>query len=215
MIMSQKRFEEYFAKVVLESCFPDKFVDLHISDKPDLRYKSVIGIEVTNCMPKRAVEAFKLWRRVAKQGEQISPRIIERLEQLKEVEHDGRGLVWQQGTYTDNIDDSPIKHFLKAVEKKVERLNSNNADYAGMESYELFVNSFIFIPDNQVGAVFKRLQELNDKMKKFDCIYLLTNEQKLLIFDMLGGMVYPKYLYARLERIADKAKELYLGVKNG
>ncbi len=151
MIMSQKRFEEYFAKVVLESCFPDKFVDLQISDKPDLRYKSEIGIEVTNCMPKRVGEAFNLWHKVAKQGEQTSPRIIERLDQLKEVEHYGRGLVWQQGTYTNNIDDSPIKHFLNAVEKKVERLNSGNADYSEMQSYELFVNSFIFIPHYQVG----------------------------------------------------------------
>lgn len=214
MIMSQKRFEEYFAKVVLESCFPDKFVDLQISDKPDLRYKSEIGIEVTNCMPKRAVEAFKLWRRLAKQGEQASPRIIERLAQLKEVEHDGSGLVWQQGTYTDNIDDSPIKHFLKAVEKKVERLNSNNADYAEMESYELFVNSFIFIPDYQVGEVIKRLQKLNSNKKRFNYIYLLTNEQKLLTFDMVHGILKIKYLYSHLNRMEDKAKELYLGAKN-
>lgn len=36
--MGQKRFDEYFAKVVLEKCFPEKFIDLQIADKPDLRY---------------------------------------------------------------------------------------------------------------------------------------------------------------------------------
>ena len=152
--------------------------------------------------------------RAAKQGEQPPPRIIDRLEQLDEVQCDKKGLVWNQGTYNDDIANSPIKYFLKAVKKKVERLNSSNADYSKMDSYELFVNSFILIPFEQFGVVINRLQEINSKPKKFDYIYLLTNEQKLLTFDMLSGMVYPKYLYKWLDNMADKAKEIYLGVKN-
>lgn len=212
--MKQKRFEEYFAKVILESCFPDKFVNLKVSDKPDLHYGNKIGIEVTNCMPTRVAEAFNLWHRAAKQGEQTPPRIIERLEQLDEVQCDKKGLVWNQGTYNDDIANSPIKYFLKAVKKKVERLNSSNADYSKMDSYELFVNSFILIPFEQFGVVINRFQEINSKPKKFDYIYLLTNEQKILIFDMLNGLVYPKHLYGWLDKMADIAKELYLGVKN-
>ena len=68
IIMAKKRFDEYFAKVVLEYCFPKRFTDLQIADKPDLRCGNAIGIEVTNCMPKEAAEAFNLWHRVAKQG---------------------------------------------------------------------------------------------------------------------------------------------------
>lgn len=212
--MKQKWFDEYFAKVILESCFPDKFADLMVADKPDLQCGSEIGIEVTNCMPKKVAEAFNLWHRVAKQGKQTPPRIIERLEQLDEVQRDEIGLVWNQGAYTDNINDSPIKYFLNAVEKKVERLNSDKASYNKMDCYELFVNSFIFIPHYQISAVISRLKELNDKPKRFNYIYLLTNEQKLLVFDMLDGTVCPKYLYSRLDRMADKAIELYLGAKN-
>lgn len=187
---------------------------MQVSDRPDLQLGTSIGIEVTNCMPKRVAEAFNLWHRVAKRRGQTPPRIIERLEQLKEVQLDSEGLVWQQGTYTDNIDDSPIKHFLIAVEKKVERLNSDNADYSEMDSYELFVNSFIFIPHYQVGEVIKRLHKLNNNKKRFDNIYLLTNEQKLLTFDMVGGILKIKYLYSHLNRMADITKELYLGAKN-
>lgn len=76
----QKRFDEYFAKVVLERCFSDKFTDLQIADKPDLRYGSKIGIEVTNCMPTRVAEAFNLWHKVEKQGDKTPPRVLERLE---------------------------------------------------------------------------------------------------------------------------------------
>lgn len=210
----QKRFEEYFVKVILEYCFPEKFSDLHVSDKPDLQSGQGIGIEVTNCMPRKVVEAFNLWDRVAKQGEETPPRILQRLEQLDEVQLDEEGLVWNQGAYTDNIDDSPIKDFLTAVEKKVERLNNRNADYDRMDRYELFVNSFIFIPHYQIGVVIERLKAINKKEKKFSTIYLLTSEQKLLIFDMKNVTFQMKYLYSRLQWMEDKAKELYLGVKS-
>ena len=119
--MAQKRFDEYFAKVVLERCFPKRFTDLQISDKPDLRCCNTIGIEVTNCMPKEAAEAFNLWHRVAKQGEQTPQRILERLEQLKDTVHlEGGSLIWEQGSYANgDIDNSPIKEFIKAVTHKI------------------------------------------------------------------------------------------------
>lgn len=121
-IMGQKQFDEYFAKVVLEKCFPEKFIDLQIEDKPDLRCGSEIGIEVTNCMPREAVEAFNLWQRVAKQGEQTPSRIFGRLEQLKDIVHlEGNKLIWERGSYVeDDIDNSPIKKFINAVASKVE-----------------------------------------------------------------------------------------------
>ena len=214
--MAQKRFDEYFAKVVLEKCFPEKFSDLQISDKPDLRDGNEIGIEVTNCMPKEAVEAFNLWHRVEKQGDQTPPRILERLEQLKDTVHlEGNSLIWEQGSYVDDdIDNSPIKEFVNAVASKVERLNSANANYAAMKSYELFVNSFIDISTfKQIYALLARVKTLNDKPKKFDNIYLITSNQKLLVFDIVNNTFYPIYLYARLERMAQIARDLYKGAK--
>ncbi len=214
--MAQKRFDEYFAKVVLESCFPKRFTDLQISDKPDLRCGKEVGIEVTNCMPKEAAEAFNLWHRVEKQGEQTPPRILERLEQLKDTVHlEGNSLVWEQGSYVDDdIDNSPIKEFVSAVANKVERLNSENARYAEMGSYELFVNSFIDVSTfKQMYALLARTTELNNKPKKFDNIYLITSNQKLLVFDLVNNNIDIKYLYTHLERMADKAIAMYKGDK--
>lgn len=212
--MAQKRFDEYFAKVVLEKCFPEKFSDLQIANKPDLRHGNEVGIEVTNCMPKEAVEAFNLWHRVAKQGEQTPPRILERLEQLKDTVHlEGKQLIWEQGSYVDDdIDNSPIKEFVNTVANNVERLNSANTNYAEMKSYELFVNSFIDISTfNQIYALLARLKTLNDKPKKFDNIYLITSNQKLLVFDISNNTFYPIYLFARLELMAQIACNLYKG----
>lgn len=210
--MTQKRFDEYFAKVVLEKCFPKKFSNLQISDKPDLRYGNEIGIEVTNCMPKKAAEAFNLWYRAAKQGEQTPPRIWERLEQLKDTVHlEGNKLIWEQGSYVnDDIDNSPIKEFVNAVANKVERLNSATANYAEMKSYELFVNSFIDISTfNQIYALLAKIKTLNDKSKKFNNIYLITSNQKLLVFDIVNNTFYPIYLYAHLAQMAQIARNLY------
>lgn len=214
--MAQKRFDEYFAKVILEKCFPEKFSDLQISDKPDLRHGNDIGIEVTNCMPKEAAEAFNLWHRVEKQGEQTPPRILERLEQLKDTVHlEGNSLIWEQGSYVnDDIDNSPIKEFINAVKNKVERLNNANANYAEMKSYELFVNSTIDISTfKQIYALLARMTELNSAPKKFDNIYLITINQKLLVFDTVNNTFDIKYLYTHLERMADIAIGLYKGDK--
>ena len=66
----------------------------------------------------------------------------------------------------DDIDNSPIKEFVNAVASKVERLNSANANYAEMKSYELFVNSTIDISTfNQIDAMLARLSS-NDSLSK-------------------------------------------------
>lgn len=215
-MQKRKIFDEYFAKVVLEYCFPKRFTDLQIADKPDLRCGNAIGIEVTNCMPKEAAEAFNLWHKVEKLGEKTPPLILERLEQLKDTVHlVGNELIWEQGSYiNDDIDNSPIKEFIKAVANKVERLNSTNAHYEEMGIYELFVNSALEVSTfKQIFALLKRIIELNDKVKKFDNIYLVTGGQKLIVFNLVNNTFDIKYLYNHLERMANKAIELYKGAK--
>ena len=214
-MQKRKIFDKYFAKVVLEYCFPKRFTDLQIADKPDLRCGNAIGIKVTNCMPKEAAEAFNLWHRVAKQGEQTPPRILERLEQLKDTVHlEGGSLIWEQGSYiNDDIDNSPIKEFIKAVANKVERLNSANAHYEEMGSYELFVNSAIDVSTyKQIYALLKRIIELNNQLIKFDNIYLITGGQKLITFNIENNTFDIKYLYSYLDRLAEKAVELFKGI---
>lgn len=219
--MTQKRFDEYFAKVVLEYCFPKRFTDLQIVDKPDLRYGNEIGIEVTNCMLKEAAEAFNLWRKVEKLGEKTSLRILERLEQLKDTVHLVRTeLIWEQGSYiNDDIDNSPIKEFIKAVAHKIEKLNDKNANYANLNSYDLFVNSALDIADltgvcKTLSQLLSRIAQINTQARKFDFVYLTTINQSLVIFDMKQGFAYIKHLYNRLEQMGKIAIDLCRGVKN-
>lgn len=210
--MGNVRFDEYFAKVVLEFCFPEKFANLQVLDKPDLQSGQDVGIEVTNCMPKEVAEAFNLWHRVAKQGEQTSPRVLERLQQLDMVQLENGKLIWNQGTYTENIENSPLQIFIDAVACKVEKLNSPNANYAELKSYELFVNSALDIADSSrvwktLSLLLSRIAQINTQARKFDFVYLITINQSLVIFDMKQGFAYIKYLYNRLDVLAGQARK--------
>lgn len=208
----RNNFDEYFAKMVLEFCFPEKYSKLQVLDKPDLQSGQGIGIEVTNCMPKEVAEAFNLWHRVAKQGEQTPPRILERLQQLDMVQLKNGKLIWDQGTYTENIENSPLQTFVDAVACKVEKLNSPNASYAELKSYELFVNSALDIADSSrvwktLSLLLSRIAQINTQARKFDFVYLITINQSLVIFDMKQGFAYIKHLYNRLDVLAGQARK--------
>lgn len=203
----QKRFNEYFAKVVLESCFPEKYDKLVVSDKPDIRHPiSSIGIEVTYSMPAKEAEAVNLWHRI-KNSLTDRPRDAERLMKLG-IDSQAEEFVWDRGSYSADIINSPIKEFFDAVKQKVERLNSEKANYAEMEQYELFVNSTIFIPERQMFEVVEILKTINNERKRYSNIYLLTNDQKLLVFNMENASAQIKYLYNRLNIMAEKAYQI-------
>lgn len=54
-------YDECYAKVILEKFYPDRYVDLLLDDKPDLRDTSNgIGIEVTSAIPQNEQEAMSL-----------------------------------------------------------------------------------------------------------------------------------------------------------
>lgn len=205
----QKRFNEYFAKVILENCFPNKFQNVEISDKPDLRYnEDEIGIEVAYCTPKEVVEAFNCIDRYEK-AEDIPEKTLEKAKRAG-VTIDERGVLWSQDSYGDNmaIEKTPIRYFLDMVRKKVERLNSENADYADMKSYELFINSPITMPNWFKRETFQVLKNINNRKKQYDTIYLLLSEPKLLVFNLKENKYDELLLLTWRDKFAEKAAEL-------
>lgn len=205
----QKRFNEYFAKVILENCFPNKFQNVEISDKPDLRYnEDEIGIEVAYCTPKEVVEAFNCIDRYEK-AEDIPEKTLEKAKRVG-VTIDERGVLWSQDSYGDNmaIEKTPIRYFLDMVRKKVERLNSENADYADMKSYELFINSPITMPNWFKRETFQVLKNINNRKKQYDTIYLLLSEPKLLVFNLKENKYDELLLLTWRDKFAEKAAEL-------
>lgn len=204
----QKRFNEYFAKIILENCFPNKFQNIEVSDKPDLRYNgNGIGIEVAYCMPKDVVEAFNCIERYEK-AEDIPEKTIRKAKRAG-VTLDEQDVLWDQGSYADNmaIETTPIRYFLDMVRQKVERLNSKTAGYAEMKSYELFVNSPITMPNWFNGETSRVLKNINNREKQYDTIYLLLSEPKLLVFDLKENK-YSEVLLWNVDRYEKMVKML-------
>lgn len=203
----QKRFNEYFAKVILENCFPNKFQNIEVSDKPDLRYnENEIGIEVAYCMPKEVVEAFNCIDRYEK-AEDIPETTLKKAKRAG-VTIDEQGVLWNQDSYADNmvIEKTPIRYFLDMVRQKVERLNSKTADYAEMKSYELFINSPITMPDWFKIETFQTLKNINNRKKQYDTIYLLLCEPKLLVFNLKENKCDELLLIEAIDRFAKEAE---------
>lgn len=205
----QKRFNEYFAKIILGNCFPNKFQNIEVSDKPDLRYNgNKIGIEVAYCTPKDVAEAFNCIDRYEK-AEDIPEKTLKKARKAG-VTIDEQGILWNQDSYADNmaIEKTPIRYFLDMVRQKVERLNSENANYAEMKSYELFINSPITMPDWFKGKTFQILQNIDNCEKQYDTIYLLLSEPKLLVFNLKNDVVSELLLLGVVDKFKEEAVEL-------
>ena len=205
----QKRFNEYFAKVILENCFPNKFQNIEVSDKPDLRYNgNKIGIEVAYCMPKDVAEAFNCIKRYELAAD--IPETTLKKSKRAGITIDEQGILWDQGSYADNmaIEKTPIRYFLDMVRQKVERLNSKTADYTEMESYELFINSSLIIPNWFKEKTYESLKSINNGVKKYDVVYLRVNDQEIFVYNLKEGKYEELMLYGALDKLAEKAIEL-------
>ena len=111
----RKRFNEYFAKVILENCFPNKFQNIEVSDKPDLRYNgNKIGIEVAYCMPKEVAEAFKCIDRYEKAAD-IPKKTLKKAEKVG-VRVEKIGVVWHQDWFKEKTFES-LKSINNGVRK--------------------------------------------------------------------------------------------------
>lgn len=205
----RKRFNEYFAKVILENCFPNKFQNIEVSDKPDLRYnENEIGIEVAYCTPKDVAETLNCIERYEK-AEDIPEKTLKKAKRAG-VTIDEQGVLWNQDSYGDNmaIEETPIHYFLDIVRQKVERLNSKTAGYVEMKSYELFINSPITMPDWFKRETFQTLKNIDNGEKQYDTIYLLLSEPKLLVFNLKENKYNELLLFGWRDKFVEKAVEL-------
>ena len=169
--------DECYAKVVLENFFPERYSDLKIADKPDLRdEKRRVGIEVTSSIPQKERELSRLWSQtVCMEESQKKARNIERMEQLN-MHYTGGVQVWPAKTYrTDVIGEGPSGDFLIAVDEKIKKLNGGQ--YEDQSRYDLFVHSEIYVWPDQLGVwMQKLLEELLDKNqqpRRYVYVYLL------------------------------------------
>lgn len=123
--MATKNYDEYIAKSVLESFFPN-LKPLIISDKPDLRtVDGRVGIEVTNCLPQETMHFYGDLTKINETKNQSSKNIcIKAFEKKYQVDLSkpiSHPLVmYNAGELKGN---NPALNILDAFNKKLDKLN--------------------------------------------------------------------------------------------
>lgn len=201
-------YYECYAKVILEDLFADRYGVLDILDKPDLQNNEKdIGIEVTSADSPERREAVKLWYTMPYVSKEKQKSNKERMEQLG-MEYQGGLQVWPTVSYSDSeIEGYPIEYFLKAVNKKIKKLNGEG--YKSFTSYDLFVYSEIYVSKSLLLQVKEKLKVMNAADKKFTKIYLCAQE-KFISFDMQVGTFNIDYIDDNQYGYAIKAREMVI-----
>ena len=208
VLHTKLKYDECFAKLILEEYFSDRYGDLQLQDKPDLfDRKNNIGIEVVRAVDGRRNEAMMLWTKMPEKNPQQQKRAIERMEQLGEEYQEGIKS-WKPVSYPLNLKDSPLQHFIKAVEKKVDKLNQNL--YKECSRYDLFVNSSIYIQPELLSELLEQIKSINCREKRYSFIYFY-GQKTIVEFDF----VHNKYTLKKDGRHADLVNMAWEMVEQG
>lgn len=206
--MAKKRFEEWFAKQILSACFPDVYEEIEVRDKPDLWcVERDIGIEVTNCTTKDEAEVLNLWLRIKEHNGVGQEQNIERLKQL--------GFEYQE-ILEWGPSDFVLSSFYRSIEQKIEKLNSQTANYKVMQEYHLFVNSMLEIGFGQQFRIENRVREIlrTSQGRTFSTVHLLTRTHVLYTFYLSDEHPKEQRFYNKIHWFAKEAMKECKGEKD-
>ena len=205
--MKKYRWEECYAKLVLEQVLPSRFYQLDILDKPDLQnINADVGVEVTTALSESDMEKDHLFSQLEqKRGTEAQrERSKERIRQLGGIYRD-EGVMASWVKYMD------LTRFLSALEDKLAKLNAGG--------YREFDNQFVFITDinmiksdemNEIWAEIAKRQEAFSK--RFDSVFLYLYGGRLIEFDMKTGDVQC-YVIPNVKYMAEKAYRISKGIE--
>lgn len=156
------RYEECYAKIVLEELYPKEFKNLEIKDKPDLQTSSC-GIEVTIAEDEKQLESENLYASLPyipiHEKEKVKQKIKKNGNEVEEYFMIGKPT-------TDSF-----SLIYERLRKKLMNLNK--------EGYSIFTNNYLFV-FSSILAGQQMLIEAKDEMqniqskyeKKFDRVYV-------------------------------------------
>lgn len=202
----QYRWEECYAKLVLESLFPERFFQLEFADKPDLQNRvSDMGIEVTTAVPEREKKLDSLYSKL-----ENSQGKAEQRERYKNTISRLGGIYLDEGIAFNWADyDDPQKRY-SAFEQKLKKLNGGG--------YTMFDKQYIFITDksmcssNQLEAINAELSNIQAYYSsRFDSVFLYFFGGALFEFNLRPGKLV-RYTVDDVMGLVEEAYNLSQGV---
>ena len=161
-------YYECYAKIALESLFPEQF-DLDIKDKPDLQDSiKKIGVEVTLGRNPKQQEIESLYTKL-KYNKESSPEKLKR-----QIEKCGGKL--NGGILSGISERDDFGYAVQAFKRKVDKINKG--EYLVMRSYDLFIfdDCLDMICDQSIiKSVSSQMQKYQkNKMVQYQYVYICT-----------------------------------------
>lgn len=194
------KYEECYAKVVLEELYSEEFVNLEIKDKPDLQMTDgKWGIEVTIAVDKDQLMAESLYTDISYQRVRNETKA---LEEIKKCGCKVVGGILSGKTGTDSFD-----LILLAFDNKLIKLNGK--EYRYFKKNCLFIFSSIFADDRMIMDAVQDMQQRQiNRKKQFYRVFVLVPGYCYCLDLYIGSYeIYPIGSKAQCVQ-ASKAREL-------
>lgn len=205
---TKRKYDECFAKVVIEEYFFGRYGYLQLQDKPDLLdVENNIGIEVVLAVDEKRNEAMALWAKMPEKTPKQQEGAKKRMLELGEKYQDGI-MTWSPVDYPLDLHKSPLHRVVEVVIDKVDKLNDNQ--YKKCDRYDLFINSSIYIQSELLPSLFETIKGVNNKEKIYSFIYFY-GQKTIVEFDF----VHNKYTLKKDSRQADLVNMAWEMVEQG
>lgn len=171
------KWEECFAKLMLEYVLPTEFYDLAISDRPDLQSVTLnLGIEVTTAVMKEDLELDKLYTDLEYNLVRNKEKVYNKISYLGG--NISGGILMHPVRYRD------LSHIKKCICNKLKKLN--NVGYKRFNRNYLFITDQNLILEQECIDLLKEYKIIQNQYKiKFQKIYIYLYGGKLYEFDII------------------------------
>ena len=200
------KYDECYAEIILERLYPERYTNLSLSDKPDLRNEdNTIGIEITSAISQNIRETRSLWCDLVNDTTVNSKKSKERMSQLG-VPYEVGIQCWPGMVYpTGNFEQSPYIDIIDSISTKINKLNSGK--YESLNRYDLFVETELFIQEDFLNIIFDRVQAINVMPKRFTFLYIYFIN-RIVSFDLFAKRYEIRRIDSEQFDIAIEARNL-------
>lgn len=159
------KYNECYAKILLEELYPEEFIDLKLEDKPDLQMENgQRGIEVVISEDKKDLEAESLYSKIECNKIRNKAKAIEKIEKL--------GSSYKDGILSSSGKDS-FNFIFGSFNDKINKLNGGG--YANFKWNYLFTSSSIIADDRMIKEAIQEMQQIQaSKERKFYKVFVLV-----------------------------------------
>lgn len=159
------KYDECYAKVVLEELYPEEFINLKLKDKPDLQMgNGQRGIEVVISEDKKDLEAESLYSKIEYNESRNKAKAIKKIEKI--------GSSYKDGILSSSSKDS-FDLILESFNDKLDKLNGGG--YANFIWNYLFTFSSIIADDIMIKEAIQEMQKIQaSKERKFYKVFVLV-----------------------------------------